>query len=157
MDLLGTEARDGQKFQHAFRDLLAHAFEQRMRPGAVQLGDDVGDCLADAGNLAQAVLADDPLQRLAQRGEALGGAKIGTRAVVIVAGERGAPPELNKQLPDRGGVEFRHADETCPARQPFRAATNDARAGYARLGSSRRYLLNQSSVCCQASLAAASS
>jgi hypothetical protein len=161
VDLLGAQARNRQQLQYAFRDVLAHAFQQWMRAGAMQLGHDIGDGVADAGDLAQPVLVDDPLQRLAERGEAFGRAQIGARAVVIVAGERGAPPEFDQQLGDRRRVEFRHADQTCPARQAFRAArrrpTGSRRRCYARFGSSRRYLLNQSSVRCQASLAAASS
>jgi hypothetical protein len=68
-----------------------------MRAGAVQLGDDIGDRLPDSGQLAQTVFGNDALKRLDQRREPLGSALIGFGAKVIVAGESGAPAELDQE------------------------------------------------------------
>ena len=57
----------------------------------MQLGDDVGDRLADPGKLAQPVLGDYAVERLDKRQERVRGALIGFRAEVIVADERCAP------------------------------------------------------------------
>jgi hypothetical protein len=81
----------------------------------VQLGDDVGDRLADARQLAQPVLGDDAVERLDQGGERVRGALVGFRAEIIVAGERGAPAELDQQRCD---PDASSAAISAPLRQP---------------------------------------
>jgi len=74
----------------------------------VQLGDNVRDRLADAGDFAQPILRDDVLQRLAEREQVFGGPCVGAGAVGIAAAQSGALPELGQELRDCGGVEFSH-------------------------------------------------
>jgi hypothetical protein len=66
--LVGTQPRKRQQLQHAFRDILPHSLEGRMRSGAMELGDDVGNGIADAGDLPQSVLGNDAIKRLTDRG-----------------------------------------------------------------------------------------
>jgi hypothetical protein len=47
-----------------------------MRTGALQLGDDIGDRLADPGKLAKPVLGDDAVERLDERRERVRGALV---------------------------------------------------------------------------------
>src|SRR6266540_3377003 len=88
--------------------LLAHGLQRRVRAGPVQLGDNVRDRLADAGDFAQPILRDDVLQRLAEREQVFGGPCVGAGAVGIAAAQSGALPELGQELRDCGGVEFSH-------------------------------------------------
>jgi hypothetical protein len=67
VDFLRFETRDRKHVEDTLGDILAQLFQQRMRAGAVQLGDDVGDRLTDPGQLAQAVFGDDAVERLDQR------------------------------------------------------------------------------------------
>jgi hypothetical protein len=48
-----------------------------MRSGTVQLGDDIGDRLTDAGQLAQTVFGNDAVERLGERREPVRSALIG--------------------------------------------------------------------------------
>ena len=52
-DPIGPEAGNAQHGEHAFRNLLAHGFQPGVLAGLVDLGDDGGDRIADAGNLGQ--------------------------------------------------------------------------------------------------------
>ena len=94
---------------NALGNVFSQLFEQRVRPGAVHFGDDVGDRPADARNLTQTVLRDHPVKRLAQRGQAVGGAQIGARAeIAVAAGKRSTAAKLAQQVCDFGCVELRH-------------------------------------------------
>jgi hypothetical protein len=77
VDLLGFETGDRQHIEDTRGDILAQFFQQRMGAGAVELGGDVGDRLADPGKFAQAVFGNDAVERLDQRREPIGGALIG--------------------------------------------------------------------------------
>jgi hypothetical protein len=55
-DFQALEAGDREHVEHALGDVLAQLVQQRMRAGALQIGDDFGDRLADAGQLAQAII-----------------------------------------------------------------------------------------------------
>jgi hypothetical protein len=61
--LVGPQTRNGHQFQKPSRQLLAHGFQGGMRPGLMQSGDDAGDRVAYSRDLAQTVLADQPIQR----------------------------------------------------------------------------------------------
>jgi hypothetical protein len=76
---------------------LAQLFQQRMRSGAVQLGDDIGDRLADPGQLAQTIFGNDAVERLDQRREPVRSALIGFGTKVIVSGEGSAPAEFDQE------------------------------------------------------------
>lgn len=56
--LVGTKARQGQHFKNARRDFFAQFFQTWMSACAVELGDGVGDRIADAGNFREPVLFD---------------------------------------------------------------------------------------------------
>lgn len=116
VDFLRFETGDRQHVEDTLRDILAQLFQQRMRAGAVQLGDDVGDRHADSGQPAQAVFGDDAVERLDQRREPVRGALIGFGAEVIVAGERCAPAELDQQRGHGRCVEHRHFSVAAAAR-----------------------------------------
>src|SRR4051812_44423486 len=94
-----------------------------MRTGAMQLGDDVRDRLADPLQLAQPVLRNDLVERLDQGGECVSGALVGFRAEIIVAGQGGAPAELDQQPRDRGCVEPRNVSPAAAARPPGSSST----------------------------------
>jgi hypothetical protein len=63
--------------EDAFRDVPAQLFQQRVCAGVVQLGHDVGDRLANPGELAKSVLGDNAVERLDQRRERVRGAQVG--------------------------------------------------------------------------------
>jgi hypothetical protein len=98
------------------KSVLAQLLQQRMGPGAVQLGDDIGDRLADRGQLAQAAFGNDAVERLDQRREPVRGALIGFGAEVIVAGQRGAPAELDQQRGHGRCVKGGHLSAAAAAR-----------------------------------------
>ena len=52
IDLFRLEPRNGEHVEHALRHLPAQLLQQGVGAGVVQLGDDVGDRLADPGKLA---------------------------------------------------------------------------------------------------------
>ena len=52
VDLLRFKTGDRQHVEDTLGDILEQLFQQRMGAGAVQLGDDVGDRLANTGQLA---------------------------------------------------------------------------------------------------------
>jgi hypothetical protein len=54
------------------RNILPHSFERRMRPGAMKLGDNIANGIADTGDLAQRVLGNHAIERLGERGQVLG-------------------------------------------------------------------------------------
>ena len=91
VDLFRLEPGNREHVEHALRHVPAQLLQQGVGAGVVQLGDDVGDRLADPGKLAQPVLGDDAVERLDKRRERVRGALVGFRAEVIVAGERCAP------------------------------------------------------------------
>ena len=53
------QSRNGKQLQHAFRHFFAQLVEARMRPGLVELGDDVGNRAPDTGNLGKRACCDD--------------------------------------------------------------------------------------------------
>ena len=57
--------------------------EARVRAVRIELGDDVGDGVADAGNVPQTALRDNWAQRPGQRAQAVGGAEIRLGAVWV--------------------------------------------------------------------------
>jgi hypothetical protein len=62
-DLVRPQARYGEHLKDASRDFLAHRFKAGMRACAVQLGDDIRDCVADPWNFNEPPFCDDLLQR----------------------------------------------------------------------------------------------
>jgi hypothetical protein len=58
--------------------------------GLIHLRNDVRDRFADAGDLRQAPLDDDLLQRLRERGQAVPRARIGFSSVGIAAAQGGS-------------------------------------------------------------------
>jgi hypothetical protein len=67
VDLLRLQPGDREHVEHAFRDVLAQFFQQRMGAGVVQLSHDVGNRLANSGELAKPVLGDNSVERLDER------------------------------------------------------------------------------------------
>ena len=57
---------NGEQFKHAFRHFLAQLFKAWMRSGLMKLGDDVGDCVADAGNFCERACRDNAIQAAAK-------------------------------------------------------------------------------------------
>ena len=55
-DLVRAQTRDAQHRQDALWDVLAHGLKRRVRPGAVELLDNVSDGFAYARNLTEAIL-----------------------------------------------------------------------------------------------------
>ena len=51
--LVGANARDGEELQDAFGYFLTQLLQAWMRPRLVKFGDDVGDGVADAGNIGE--------------------------------------------------------------------------------------------------------
>jgi hypothetical protein len=69
-----------------------------MRSRLVKFGDDVGDGVADAGNLGERACRDDAIQRLRKRGKAVCRGEVRLRAVWITAAE-GSSLRLFRQEP----------------------------------------------------------
>jgi hypothetical protein len=90
VDLLRLQPGDREHVEHAFRYVPAQFFQQRMGAGVVQLGHDVGNRLANSGELAKPVLRDDAVEGFDERRERVRGAQVGFGTEVIVAGERRA-------------------------------------------------------------------
>ena len=88
VDLLRLQPGNREHVEHAFRDVPAQLFQQRVGAGAVQFGHDVGNRLANSGELAKPVLGDNAVERLDERRERIRGAQVGFGAEIIVAGER---------------------------------------------------------------------
>jgi hypothetical protein len=77
----------------------------------VQAGDDFGDGVTNAGELAQPAIADDLGQRHRQGAEALGRTGISLGAIGIAAAQGDALPEFAQQVDDFRGVEHWHGEE----------------------------------------------
>ena len=103
----GAQAGNSQHVQNARRDFLAHFLKRGMRAGRVQLLDDVGDRVADARDLLQAVLRDHLLERNAEGKQIVRCARIGFRAERIAAAQGAALSELAQQGGDGRCVEAR--------------------------------------------------
>src|SRR5580704_13108931 len=58
-NLLRPQARDDKHLKHPGRDFLAHRFKAGMRARAVELGDDIRDCVANPWNFREAILSDE--------------------------------------------------------------------------------------------------
>jgi hypothetical protein len=96
--LVGTQPRKRQELQHAFRNILSHSLERRMRPRAVKLGDNVGNGLADTGNISQPILGDEAIERLGDRRQILGCPDIGLGPIGISTGESRAAAIFSQKL-----------------------------------------------------------
>ena len=87
-----------------------------MRACAMQLGDDIRDCVADAWNFRKPLFGDDLVQGPAQRAQTVGRAGIGLGPVRIAAAQGRARGEFSEQLGDGGGVEGSHAGNNAQRR-----------------------------------------
>jgi len=63
-DFVGTNARDGEELQDAFRYFLTQLLQAWMRSGLVKFGDDVCDGIADARNVGECARCDNAIERL---------------------------------------------------------------------------------------------
>jgi hypothetical protein len=115
------QARDAQESQGRSRNLEPQAVQRPVRAGAMERRDLLLNRRSDAGDVAQAFLRDQALQRLRQREQPLRRPEIGARLERAVAGELDPLPELAQQQGHLGGVDalvsigggaVRHASET---------------------------------------------
>jgi hypothetical protein len=60
---LRAETRHGQHLEHTLGNLFSQFFEARMSARLVQLGDDVGYRLADAGKFRKPIFGDEHMKR----------------------------------------------------------------------------------------------
>ena len=88
--LVGSNTREGEQFKHAFRYFLAQLFEAWMRSGLMKLGDDVRNCIADAGNICERTCRDNAIQRLRESAKTVSRLEVRLRAVGIPSAE-GSP------------------------------------------------------------------
>ncbi len=58
-------------------------------PRLVKLGDDVGDHIADAGDLGEPIFGDEHVQRDGKGRQAVGGPRVGFGPVGVAATQRG--------------------------------------------------------------------
>ena len=56
--LVGPQPRYGQKVQNARRNFLAHGLEAGMGTARMEFGNDIGDGIPNAGNIAESILTD---------------------------------------------------------------------------------------------------
>jgi hypothetical protein len=97
---LRPEARHSQHLEHTRRDLLPKLLEARMGAGLVQLGDDVGDRLADAGDVLEPAFRNKHFEREGESGQAVRRARVGLGSVWVAAAQRGSLRILAKQTGD---------------------------------------------------------
>ncbi|ANW00222.1 hypothetical protein LMTR13_08610 [Bradyrhizobium icense] len=86
--LLGSQARHRQHLKDA-RDLLTQLLEARMRARPMQLCDDVGDSLPHSGNLGEAILLDQHVERDRKRRKTIRSAGVGLCTIWIAAAQCG--------------------------------------------------------------------
>ena len=63
-DFVRAEAGDREEFKDAGRHFLAQLLQARVRSRLMKLRHDVGDGIADAGDLCERASRDDAIQRL---------------------------------------------------------------------------------------------
>jgi hypothetical protein len=99
--LVGPKPWCRQHFQHARRDLFPELLEAGIGAGPMQLGYDVCDSLADAGNFRKPVFRDQTIERHRQRGETVGRPGVGLGPIGNTAAQRGPLRVFAQKLCDR--------------------------------------------------------
>jgi hypothetical protein len=72
----------------------------------MELGDDVGDRIADAGDVLEPVFLNESRERLGLGGQTLGGAQVRARAVRVAARESSTRPYSTRSLATSAAPSF---------------------------------------------------
>ena len=126
-DLIRPQARNFHQLQNTGWQFLPHGFEGWVGARLMQSGDDGRYGITHSGNLTKSALANELIQRLRQRGQAVGGAGIRPGSVRIASSEGGALRKLAQQFGycwcvkrSHAGQHNRGADLQSEGRRPSR-------------------------------------
>lgn len=106
--LLRTETWHSQHLEHACGDFLPELLEARMTAGPVQLGDDIGDGVADSRNFGETTFGNQHIEREGEGRQAIRRARVGLGSVLIATTQRGPLCVFAKQRNDHWRVDRRH-------------------------------------------------